>query len=106
MVATQVPLGDLSFGEREAVYVAALEAKLTAMTLNEIRYRTLLEMLTGKQWEELRTDIMSDKMKSVAVNATQRRLAREMKRAEKSASQIVEENLEKANKKSTDEETA
>ena len=93
MAATQVPLGDLTTDEKGAIYIGALERKLTQLTLNEMRYRTLLEMLTGQQWEEISTHVTAGDLKKLAVTATQRRLARSMEQCER----IVESNLAAAN---------
>lgn len=89
MAATQVPLGDMTTDAKAAFYIAALEKKLAIMTLNEMKYRTLLEMMTGQEWEELSTDIGAGQLRKVAVNATQRRLAREMKKAEAVAEDVL-----------------
>lgn len=102
MVATQVPLIDMNPDEKTAIYIAALEAKLVAMTLNEMKYRTLLEMLTGQEWEELSTDIGASRMKKIATNATARRLARSMEQAEK----IVDANIAAANENSKASESS
>lgn len=105
MSATNVPLGDMKTDAQSAIYIAALEKKLMILTLNEMKYRTLLEMLTGKEWEELSTDIGADKLRQVAVNATQRRLARSLRQADRQAQeairqkaeQVVAENIATAN---------
>lgn len=46
-------------------------------------------MLTGQEWEELSTDIGAGELRKVAVNATQRRLARELRKAESLADEVV-----------------
>lgn len=105
MTATNVPLGDITPDEKSAIYIAALEKKLTIMSINELKYRTLIEMLTGEEWEEIKTDIGADQLRKVAVNATQRRLARSLRNAERQADealrqraeQIVSENMKSAN---------
>lgn len=93
MVANKVPMIDLQFGEKEALYVAALEHRLQAMALNEVKYCALIEMLTGETWETQETSFKAGELKKIAVTATQRRLARSVAEAER----IVDANLQKAN---------
>lgn len=89
----KVPLGDMTTDEKGAFYIAGLERKLIAMSINEMRYRTLLEMLTGEKWDTLSTDLNAGELKKIATTATQRRLARSMEQAEA----LVEANIAKAN---------
>lgn len=102
MVATQVPLGDITTDEKGAFYIGALERKLSSMAVNEMKYRALLEMLTGQEWEELSTDVSAGRLKKIATNATARRLARSMEEAEK----IVDANIASANQDAKTSESA
>lgn len=102
MVAIQDPLGDMTTDEKGAFYQAALERKIIALSLSEMRYRALLEMLTGQPWEEISTDINAGELKKVATTATARRLARSMEQAEK----IVEANIAAANEEAKAAESA
>lgn len=102
MAATNVPLGDITTDEKGAMYIAALERKLIAMSVNEMRYRALLEMLTGEQWEEINTDINKGELMKVATTATQRRMARSLAEAEK----IVNENIAAANENAVEKESS
>lgn len=102
MVAVNEPLGGMTTDAQGALYMAALERKLAALTINEMRYRTLLEMLTGEPWEEINTDITKGDLMKVATTATHRRLARSMAEAEAQ----VKANIEKANEGSLEQETS
>jgi len=93
MVAAKPPLIDLQFGEKEALYVAALEKRLSYMAIQEVKYCALLEMLTGEQWETIKTNIDADNLRKIAVTAGQRVFARSLKEAERR----VDENIAKAN---------
>lgn len=99
MVASKVPLGDITTDEKGALYIAALERKVVALTLNEMKYRTLLEMLTGEEWDEINTDINRGELMKIATTATQRRMARSMAEAEA----VVKANIEAANENARSE---
>lgn len=101
MAATQVPLIDMTTDEKGAFYIGALERKLSAMAVNEMKYRALLEMLTGLEWDEISTDVSANKLKKIATTATARRLARSMEQAEK----IVEANIASANETARESES-
>ena len=93
MVNAQPPLIDLQFGEKEALYVAALEKRVSYMSLQEVKYHALLEMLTGETWETLKTNVDADELRKIAVTAGQRIFARSLKEAE----ERIDRNIAKAN---------
>lgn len=50
-IPLQVPLIDLQLSSDAAHYVGMLEGTVAALVVNEIKYRTLLELLTGDKWD-------------------------------------------------------
>lgn len=47
----QVPLIDLQMSSDTAYYVGMLEGTVAALVVNEVKFRTLLELLTGDKWD-------------------------------------------------------
>ena len=50
-VPLQVPLIGLQMNSETAHYVGMLEGTIAALVVNEVKYRTLLELLTGDKWD-------------------------------------------------------
>lgn len=55
-IPVQSPLIGLNMDSDTAKYVGMLEGTLAALCINEVKYRALLEILTGESWEETRID--------------------------------------------------
>lgn len=90
MVALKTPLVDMEVSEEAALYIGVLERQVLGLTVNELKYRALLEMLTGEQWDDLKTDMEAGELEKIAIEATMRKLgvtnakAREIVRERKS----------------------
>lgn len=95
MVAQKIPLNDMQFGEKEAIYVAALERRVAYQELMIGKYNVLMEMMTGEQWDDLRLDSETnfEGIKAIAHSATQRRMAVSFEQA----SRIIDERIAAAN---------
>lgn len=74
MVALKTPLVDMEVSEEAALYIGVLERQVLGLTVNELKYRALLEMLTGEQWDDLKTDMEAGELEKIAIEATMRKL--------------------------------
>lgn len=93
MVAKRIPLNDLQFGEKEAIYVANLERRMANYEVQLTRFRSLLEMMTGDQWDDVNINVDLETLKAMATTATAKRLAVQMEQANR----IVDERIAAAN---------
>ena len=50
-VPLRAPLIDLQMDSDTAYYVGMLEGTIAALVVNEVKFRTLLELLTGDKWD-------------------------------------------------------
>jgi hypothetical protein len=57
MVNVQSPLVGLEYTPETGVYIAKLQAMLAEYANREARFRALLELLTGEQWDDVKLDI-------------------------------------------------
>jgi hypothetical protein len=55
-VPLRTPLVGLNMDPDVAHYVGMLEGTIAALAINGVKYRALLELLTGDPWEETRID--------------------------------------------------
>jgi len=74
MVALRSPLLDLDLDPQAALYVAHLERQLLAYQINDVKYRALLEMLTGEAWDDLALDLENKELKDIAVALAEKKL--------------------------------
>lgn len=74
MVALRSPLIDLELDEQAALYVAHLERQLLAYQINDVKYRALLEFLTGDAWDDLAISLETKELKDIAIAAAQKKL--------------------------------
>lgn len=89
MVALKSPLNDLELSPQAALYIGILERKLCALDINELKYRALLEMLTGETWDDLNMDLEAGEIKKIAIEATQKK----MDVSYEAANKIVEDRI-------------
>lgn len=68
-VPTQVPLIGLQMTTETAQYVGMLEGTIAALVINDVKYRTLLELLTGESWEDTVVSMDPNALMSLAVSA-------------------------------------
>lgn len=69
MTEIRTPLVGLNMDADTAHYVGMLEGTIAAMCINEVKYRALLELLTGDSWEETRIDFDGNVLMELATNA-------------------------------------
>lgn len=69
MVAIQNPLIDMEMDEAAAAYMGSLERQILGLTIQELRYRALLELLTGEEWSDIAADLEAGEVEKIAVNA-------------------------------------
>lgn len=69
MVAIHNPLIDMEADESAMAYIGVLERQVLGLTVQELRFRALLEMLTGEDWSDLALDLENGELEKIAVNA-------------------------------------
>lgn len=74
MVALKSPLVDVQMDEQTALYVGVLERQVLGLTINEMKYRALLEMVTGTTWDDLKTDLEAGELEKIARAAVEAQL--------------------------------
>lgn len=74
MVAMQSPLTGMQFDEQTGRYIGVLERQVMGLTLNEMKYQALLELLTEQPWESLKHDLEADKIRHIAIDCIKLRL--------------------------------
>lgn len=63
------PLEGLQMTSETAQYVGMLEGTIAALVVNEMKYRTLLELLTGEEWDGGTLDSDPESLVPLAVSA-------------------------------------
>lgn len=78
-VPLQSPLIDLQMSSDTAYYVGMLEGTIAALVVNEVKYRTLLELLTGDKWDaaDMPTDPKELMLLAVSMVTKQTGISRE-----------------------------
>lgn len=74
MAPTRHPLIDLVYNDETGRYIAMLERKLLLLTTENIKMRTLLELLTGDMWDDVSFKSEDKELQAIAVDALKRRL--------------------------------
>lgn len=67
-VPLQVPLIGLEMSGDTAQYVGMLEGTIAALCINEIKFRTLLELLTGESWDDAKATMDPSSLMALAVS--------------------------------------
>ena len=83
MAPTRHPLIDLIANDETGRYIGLLERKLLIMQRENLRMRSLLEMLTGDMWDDYRFDAEDAEIFSLAVDSLMRRLGMSQEDARK-----------------------
>lgn len=83
MVAVQNPLAHMEGDGEMTAYVAVLERRLVLLTIQEVRFRGLLEALTGEPWDDQYADLGEDEVNQLAVNSLMKGLGITKLEAEK-----------------------
>lgn len=73
MVAIKNPLIEMEMDEAAAAYMGSLERQILGMTIQELRFRAVLELLTGEEWSDIAADMEAGEMEKIAVDAMQRK---------------------------------
>lgn len=74
MVGMRHPLIDLDMNDETARYVGALERKLLRFTLDNLKLRTVLELLTDQSWDDEAYPDEAQELRRIAQDALVRRL--------------------------------
>lgn len=74
MVALRSPLIDLQLSHEAALYVAVLEKQVMLFQVNELKFRALLEALTGEPWDDLALDLENKAIFDIAVALAEKKL--------------------------------
>lgn len=101
MASLKSPLIDLMYNDETGRYIAALERKILLFTLNEIKFRALLELLTDEPWDDYQFKEEDGAIRKLAVDALMRRL----NIPEDDASRLVAERWERHNPEPASEES-
>jgi hypothetical protein len=67
-VALQNPDLPMDLKPDAALYVGMLEGTIAALAINEVKYRALLEILTGDPWEDTRIDFKGEVLQQLATD--------------------------------------
>jgi len=68
-IPLQGPLKGLQMDSDTAQYVGMLEGTIAALVINEVKYRTLLELLTGDSWDAANVSTDPNALVPLAVSA-------------------------------------
>jgi hypothetical protein len=74
MAPTKHPLIDLVYNNETGTYIGMLERKMVIMTLENLKMRSLLELLTGDMWDDVKFDLEDKAIFKAAVDTLERRL--------------------------------
>jgi hypothetical protein len=74
MTATKHPLIDLVYNHETGTYIGMLERKILVMTIENLKMRSLLELLTGDMWDDAKFDLEDKAIFDAAVDTLERRL--------------------------------
>lgn len=100
MVATRHPLIDLVYNDETGRYIGMLERKLLKLTTDDLKMRTLLELLTDQSWDDYQFKDEDEEIRKLAADALQRRLGL----SSIDATSIVDDRWERHNKEPIPEE--
>jgi hypothetical protein len=101
MVATRHPLIDLVYNDETGRYIGHLERKLIKLTFDDLKMRSLLELLTGDPWDDYQFADEDGEIKRLAVDALKRRLGL----TDSDARNLVTERWNRLNPPQADERT-
>ena len=73
MVAIKNPLIEMEMDEAAAAYMGSLERQILGMTIQELRFRAVLELLTGEEWSDIAADLEAGEIEKIAVDAMQKK---------------------------------
>ena len=97
MAILQNPLAGMSGDEEMTRYVGVLERRLVLLTVQEVRFRALLEALTGEPWDDVYTDLDQAELDQIV----ERSLIKSLGISQAEAQQMVRVNRSRANSQNT-----
>lgn len=93
MVAVQNPLAHMDGDGEMKAYVAVLERRLLLLTIQEVRFRGLLEAITGEPWDDQYADLGEDEVNELAISSLTKSLGITRPEAER----LVKDHRQRAN---------
>lgn len=101
MAPTRQPLLDIVYNDETGRYIGMLERKLLKMTLDDTRFRALLELLTDEPWDDYAFSEEDGEIRRIAEDALKRRLGL----SDEDARNLVAERWERHNPEPSPEST-
>ena len=101
MAATRHPLIDLVYNDETGRYIGMLERKVIKYQIDDLKFRALLELLTGDSWDDYRLADEDGEIRNLATDALKRRLGI----SHHDAAKLVEERWAAHNPPEPDEST-
>ena len=101
MAATRHPLIDLIYNDETGRYIGMLERKIIKYQIDDLKFRSLLELLTGDSWDDYRFADEDGEIRNLAQDALKRRLGI----SQDDAAKLVQERWETHNPPEPDEST-
>ena len=101
MVSVRHPLIDLVYNDETGRYIGHLERKLIKLTFDDLKMRSLLELLTGDSWDDYQFKDEDGEIRKLAEDALMRRLGL----SPQDARNLVAERWKRLNPPQADERT-
>ena len=95
MAVLRNPLSTMKGDEQMTRFVGVLERRLVLLTVQEMRFRALLESLTGEPWDDQYHDLDQAELDSLAEQS----LMKSLGITKLEAAKMVRENKREANKR-------
>lgn len=83
MVAVKSPLLGMDMSAEVAAYMGVLERQVLALTINELKFRALLEIWTGEEWDDMKTEFEQGEIEKIAIAGVQAKLGMKYDEAKK-----------------------
>lgn len=93
MASIQNPLAAMELTEEAARYIGVLERRVMLLTAQELRFRALLEAITGESWDDQYQDLDQDEMDRLVEDS----LVKSLGISKADARKMVEANKSNAN---------
>lgn len=68
-IPINTPFADMDMDPDVAHYVGVLEGTVATQVIQMIKFRALLELLTGDPWDDVKLDANGEKLKEISINA-------------------------------------
>jgi hypothetical protein len=94
MAVLQNPLSGMKMDEQAAAFIGVLERRTVLLTAQELRFRALLEALTGEPWDDQYTDLDQAQLDQLVENS----LMKSLGVTKLEAAKMVRANKARANK--------